>query len=483
LSVAEGEMSMSTGTMTATELGRIHVVGCGGVGMSGLAEILLRRGFPVSGSERDDRPSLARLRELGCAVSPGDDEAAVLGLGPADTVVYSTAIPDDHPELVAARRRGVRVLHRSEALAAVMAGYRSVAVTGTHGKTSTTGMVVSALRHSGVDLSFVVGGELVGHGSAAHGGSDLFVVEADESDRSFFRYTPYAAVVTNIDSDHLDTYGDLAGLNAAFRRFCGQVRPGGFVVTSADDPHCRALARHARAQGLTVCTYGRREDADLQVSGLSSSATRTRYRAQLDGAPLGEVTLPVPGAHLGLNSAAALLTAVRLGVSAEKAIEGLRAYPGVGRRFEFKGFAGGVRVYDDYAGHHTALAASLETLRQVAGRGQLIAVCQPCGTFRAQQFLAELAGALGLADQAIVMAVFERGAPNDRGRGGAELAQAVPLADGAKAFADSWSETIDEVTRRARPGDLVVTLGAAPMSRMSDEVLDALRDRKPGGGR
>ncbi|MFD2470652.1 UDP-N-acetylmuramate--L-alanine ligase [Amycolatopsis silviterrae] len=471
---------MNAGRMTAADLGRVHVVGCGGVGMSGLAEILLRRGFPVSGSERDDRPSLARLRKLGCAVSSGHDESA---LDDVDTVVYSTAIPDDHPELAAARRRGLRVLHRSEALAAVMAGYRSVAVTGTHGKTSTTGMVVSALWQSGIDLSFVVGGDLAGHGSAAHGSSDVFVAEADESDRSFLHYAPHAAVVTNIDSDHLDTYGDLAGLSAAFLQFCGQVQPGGFVVTSADDSHCRALAERARTQGLTVYTYGRHEDADLRVSGLSSSATRTRYHAHLDGTPLGEVIVPVPGAHLGLNSAAALLTTVRLGVSAEKAIEGLRAYPGVGRRFELKGFAGGVRVYDDYAGHHTALAASLRALRHVAGRGQLIAVCQPCGTFRTQHFQAELAAALGLADQAIVMEVFERTAADERGHDGAELAQAVPLATGSKAFAGSWSETIGEVTRRARPGDLVVTLGAAPMSLMADQILGALRVRKPGGVR
>ncbi|MFB9298457.1 UDP-N-acetylmuramate--L-alanine ligase [Kibdelosporangium philippinense] len=469
---------MNVRTVTAADLGRVHVVGCGGVGMSGLTEILLRRGFSVSGSERCDWPSVARLRALGCVVRSSHGESAV---DDADTVVYSTAIPDDHVELVAARRRGLRVLHRAEALAAVMTGYRSVAVTGTHGKTSTTGMLVTALRYSGIDLSFVIGGDLVGRGSAAHGRSDLFVAEADESDRSFLQYTPHAAVVTNIDSDHLDTYGDMAGLQAAFLQFCGQVQPDGFVVTSADDPHCRALTMLARTEGLTVYTYGQREDADLRVSGLSSSATRTRYRADLDGTPLGEVTVPVPGTHLGLNSAAALLTAARLGLSAEKAMEGLRTYPGVGRRFELKGVAGGVRVYDDYAGHHAALAASLRTLRHVAGSGQLIAVCQPCGTFRTQHFQAELAAALALADQAIVMEVFDRTAANERGHHGAELAQAVPLAAEAKAFTGDWSDTLGEVARRARPGDLVVTLGAAPMSVMADQVLDALRVRGPGG--
>lgn len=471
---------MNVNTLTAKDLGRVHVVGCGGVGMSGLTEILLRRGFPVSGSEWGDRPSVARLRALGCAVRSNHGESAV---DDADTVVYSTAIPDDHVELVAAKRRGLRVLHRAEALAAIMDGYRSVAVTGTHGKTSTTGMLVTALRHSGFDPSFVLGGDLIGFGSAAHGRGDLFVAEADESDRSFRHYDPRFAVVTNIDTDHLDTYGDMAGLRAAFLQFCGQVQPGGFVVTSADNPHCRALAVHARERGMTVYTYGQREDADLRVSGLSSSATRTRYHAHLDGTPLGEVTVPVPGAHLGLNSAAALLTATRLGVSAEKAMEGLGTYPGVGRRFELKGFAGGVRVYDDYAGHHTALAASLRTLRHVAGGGRLIAVCQPCGTFRTRRFRTEAAAALALADQAIVMEVFDRTAAGERGHHGAELAQAIPLAAGAKAFTGGWSETIEEVVRRARPGDLVVTLGAAPMSAMAEQVLTALRGRPAGGHR
>ncbi|REH33064.1 UDP-N-acetylmuramate--alanine ligase [Kutzneria buriramensis] len=437
----------------------MHLVGCGGVGMTGLTELLLHMGIPVSGSELRADPTLDRLRRLGGTVHTGHDASNVHG---ADTVVYSTSIPDDHAELVEARRLGLQVLHRAEALAIAMRGHEVLAVAGTHGKTSTTAMAVAAL---GFDVPFVVGGEITGIGNAGYG-DGTFVVEADESDRSFLNFSPHAAIVTNIDSDHLDTYGDMAELRDTFLEFCRRV--SGFLVTCADDPRCRDLA--ARVD-VPVHTYGLDPDADLRVTGLSSGVNGVRYRALLGGNH-HEVELPVPGNHLGLNSAAALLAAVRLGRPVDTVVAGLAEYPGVGRRFELKGIGGGVRVYDDYACHHTSMEASLRTMRDLAGDGRLLAVCQPCRTYRLRDFQDEMAAALALADQVVVTSVF---APAGPGPDGASLTRAVPLPSAAKSYVDDWSAVSDEVARRARPGDLVVTLGAPAVSAIADQILDALR--------
>src|SRR6059058_5590479 len=239
--------------LTAEDLGTVHLIGVGGVGMSGLARLLLTRGIPVSGSELRDWPQLAGLRALGGTIHMRHEPSNLDGV---DTVVYSTAIPQDHLELVEARARGLRVLHRAEALAATMAGGRAVAIAGTHGKTTTTSMTTLILQHAGLDPSFVIGGEISEVGSNAHHGSgEYFVVEADESDRSFLLYHPYVALVTNIDADHLNTYGDVAGLADAFLQFCELVPDDGFVVTCADLEPTRELARRARDKGLTVHTY------------------------------------------------------------------------------------------------------------------------------------------------------------------------------------------------------------------------------------
>lgn len=301
-----------TGTLAAEDLGTVHLIGIGGVGMSGLARLLLTRGIPVTGSELRDWPSLAGLRALGGTIHT----AHVAGnLDGVDTVVYSTAIPADHVELATARERGLRVLHRSEALAAAMTGRRTIAVAGTHGKTTTTSMITLTLQQAGEDPSFVIGGEISEVGSNAHHGTgDLFVAEADESDRSFLLYRPFVSIITNIDADHLNTYGDLAGLAAGFAEFARLTDPAGFVVTCADDPATRQLTEALRDEGRTVHTYGESADADLRLTEIAFDAHGVRYQASLDGVPLGEIVLPVPGRHLGLNSAAAVLTAVRLGL-------------------------------------------------------------------------------------------------------------------------------------------------------------------------
>src|SRR3712207_5237018 len=305
--------------------------------MSGIARILLARGVQVSGSDRRDTPTLLALRALGARVAVGHDAA---NLGDADTVVVSTAIRPDNPELATARDRGLRVLPRAVALAAVMAGRRSVAVAGTHGKTSTTSMLTVAVQACGVDPSFAIGGDLNESGSNAHAGEgDVFVAEADESDRSFLLLAPYGAIVTNVEADHLDNYGDLAAVEEAFDRFLGTVAPGGFVVLCADDPgaaRLRGVPTPARLR-----TYGTAEDADLRIVDLDVGPDATAWTAVLDGAVLGRLRIRVPGAHMALNSAAALLAGLELGLPAEGLVEGLGRFGGVHRRVGGQGGAAG----------------------------------------------------------------------------------------------------------------------------------------------
>ncbi len=460
--------------LSAEQLGRVHLIGVGGVGMSGLARLLLTRGIPTSGSELKDWPALAGLRALGGTIHMRHEASNLDGV---DTVVYSSAIPADHLELVEARARGLRILHRSQALAAAMVGRQTVAVAGTHGKTTTTSMITSILRGAGLDPSFVIGGELAELGSSAHHGTGPhFVAEADEHDRSFLNYRPNVAIITNIDADHLNTYGDLAGLAAAFLAFARLVGPDGVVVTCADDEPTRELAQRARAEGLQVQTYGEAADATLRIANLRSDAGSVTYEAYLDGEPIGEFRLPVPGRHLGLNSAAAVLTALRLGVPAPQVAQALAAFPGVRRRFELKGEAGGVRVYDEYAYHPTAMNAALRTLREVAGDSRLIVVFQPYRVYRTRDLRTEIAEALALADEAIVMEVFGPGETRGPGDGGIALTDAIDLPAEQKVFVSSWEDVAGEVVARARPGDVVVTMGAPPISLMGDELLAALRE-------
>jgi len=462
--------------VTAEDLGRVHVIGIGGVGMNGVARLLVTRGIPVSGSDMREWPALDALRALGAKVHMGHD---VSNLDGVDTVIYSTAIKDDNLELAEARRRGLRVLHRAEALVAAMNGRQAVAIAGTNGKTTTTSMMTTILQHTGADPSFVIGGELAEIGSSAHHGSGPhFVVEADESDKTFLLYSPKVAIVTNIEADHLDTYGDLAGVEAAFAEFADRVTEDGFLVVCADDPGAMRLAAYAEGKGRTVYSYGHAEGADLRFVGLKSDISGSTYQAVLDGETIGFVTIRVPGPHIALNSGAALLAAVKLGVPAVGAIEALADYRGVRRRFEHKGTVDGVRVYDEYAYHPTSMDVSLRTVREVAGDGRLIVVFQPYRLYRTIAFEAGLAAALDLADEVIVMEVFCPGEVREPGQGGAALARALTLAPENVVFESSWSAVAPEVARRAREGDLVLTMGAPPISMMGEEILTALAERQ-----
>lgn len=457
--------------VVAEDLGHVLFIGVGGVGMSGLARLYATRGIPTSGSELHDWPSLTDLAGLGVRVHREHRPENLEGV---DTVVKSTAQPDDHVELVEARRRGLRVYHRSEALAAAMTGKTSVVVAGTHGKTTTTAMITQLLIACGMDPSFVNGGESVDGKSGGHGSGDLFVIEADESDRSFLRYRPDVAILTNIDADHLNNYGSIEDLAEGFAEFLRVTTSDGVIIVCADDPRAAAVGARMADEGRNVVTYGAADGADLRVTDMVSGNDGVSYRVSRDGSDLGEFRLPVPGAHLGLNSVAAVATALHLGLDIDDIQKGLSGFSGVRRRFELTGTVSGVRVYDEYAYHPTAMTAALTTLKELAGDGRLTVVFQPYRVYRTRDFRAEIAQALSIADQVVVMEIFGPGETIEAGEGGRALLDAVEVAGDRKWFEPEWDRVPVLVKENARAGDVVVTMGAPPISMMPTDIRAAL---------
>ncbi len=459
-------------------LGRVHFVGAGGAGMSGIARILLARGLRVSGSDAKQSRELEALAVLGADVHVGHRAEQVEG---ADTVVVSTAIRDTNPEVVRARELGLRVLRRAEALAAVMADRRGIAVAGTHGKTTTTSLLTVALQHCGADPSFAIGGSLSDSGVNAHNGSgDLFVAEADESDGSFLLLSPFAAVVTNVEPDHLDHYGTTEAVEAAFADFAATVDPAGFLVTCADDPGAVRLAATARGRGMRVTTYGESPDADLRLEKLRLAGTGSAFEVVVGGRRLGPVTLQIPGRYNALNASAALAAGLGLGLPESVLREGLGGFTGTRRRFDLKGTADGVRVFDDYAHHPTELTAVLGAARQVAGTGRLVVAFQPHRYSRTATFRREFGQALALADEVVVLEVYPAGEDPIPGASGASVAAAVPLPAGHVRFEPSWSAVAAALVERARPGDVVLTLGAGDVTMIGPETVALLAERAAG---
>ncbi len=457
------------------ELGRVHLIGIGGGGMSGLARLLQARGLTVTGSDARASVSLTALRALGitCHVGHAADH-----VGDADTVVVSSAIRQDNPELVEARSRGLTVLPRTVALVSLMAGYRSVGVAGTHGKTTTTSMLTVALQHCGLDPSFAVGGNLVNSGTNAHlGTGDVFVAETDESDGSFVAFLPQVAVVTNIDFDHVDQHGDMEHYVASFDRFAARLDADGVLVVCADDPGSAALGRRAAQRGTRVRTYGMHRDANVRIEHLRPRGLGVVLRVVLDGRRLPDIALRVPGRHNAVNAAGALAAAIELGVSALEVSQGLETFRGTLRRFELKGEAGGVRVFDDYAHHPTEVRETLRTARQVVGPGRVVAIFQPHLYSRTQAFAADFADALGLADAVVVMDVFAAREDPVPGVTGALISDAVPLPATSVRFVTSWTDTPGVAASLLAPGDVALTIGAGDVTLVGPELLEVLGDR------
>ena len=474
-------MARSTSPAPEDLLARVHLVGIGGAGMSGIARILLDRGLAVSGSDAKDSPTLMTLRAQGARVAVGQDAANLdlLDGGPT-AVVVSSAIKSDNPELASARARDLAVLHRSEALAALMTGHRVACVAGTHGKTSTTSMLTVALQHCRLDPSFAIGGDLNESGADAHhGDGGIFVAEADESDGSFLAFTPSVAVVTNVEADHLDHHGTVEAYNAVFESFVDRLADGGVLVACVDDPGSAALALLAESRGIRVRRYGR---AASEVPG---AVTLTSYEpvdggglasVLLDGSPV-EVKVAVPGEHMALNALGALVAGLELGAPLDGLLEGIASFGGVRRRFEFKGRAGGVRVYDDYAHHPTEVAAQLRAARPTAQGGRLVVIFQPHLYSRTRTFATQFGTALALADEVVVLDVYGAREQPEPGVTGRLVAEAVPLPAGQVHFEPSFEKVPALVAGLAVQGDLVLTMGAGDVTMLGPELIAELDGR------
>jgi UDP-N-acetylmuramate--alanine ligase len=462
------------------DLERVHMVGIGGAGMSGIARILLDRGGQVSGSDAKESRGVAALRARGATIRIGHDASALDELPGGPTVVVSThaAIPKDNPELVEARRRGIPVIMRPVVLAKLMTGYTTVLVTGTHGKTTTTSMIVVALQRSGFDPSFAVGGDLGQAGTNAHHGSGThFVAEADESDGSLLEYAPDVAVVTNVEADHLDFFGTEQAYAAIFDEFAGRLRPGGALVVCTDDPGAAALAERSAERGVRVLRYGSGEDAklagallDWEQQGTGGVAT---VRLASDGIERG-VRLAVPGRHMALNALGATLAAVAAGADVDAVLEGLAGFEGTRRRFESVGTAAGVRVFDDYAHHPTEVKVNLEALRAVAGEGRSVVVFQPHLYSRTETFAREFGAALSHADVVFVLDVYAAREQPIAGVSGASVAEHVTV---PVHYVPDFSAVAGRVASTVRPGDVVVTMGAGDVTMLGQEILSAVQDR------
>ncbi len=454
-------------------LGRVHFVGIGGSGMSGIARMMHARGMAVTGSDRSESAAVKTLRELGIEVHIGHDARHV---GDADTLVVTGALWLDNPEYQEALRRGLPVLHRANALAWLVRDERLIAVAGAHGKSTTTAMLVTALRSLDRDPSFVNGAVIQAAGtSAAWGEGDLFVVEADESDGSFLMYDTSIGIVTNIDTDHLDHYGSTDALADAFVEFSARVRE--FVVLSADDEGT-VRVRERLDGSVRVLTFGEAPDADVRLVAVSHEGP-VAYTVQVGGVHY-DGALGVPGRHNALNAAGVVAMLVGLGVEPAAAVGALDGFSGTHRRFESHGLADGVRLYDDYAHHPTEVAAALQTARSVAGNGRVIAIHQPHLYSRTQAMAAEFAAVYERdADHTVVLDVH--GAREDPIPGVTGALVVDRFADSAKVdYRPEWTEAAHRIAEIARPGDIVMTLSCGDVYRIIPLVREALDHRATG---
>ncbi len=453
---------------TATGSPRIHLVGVGGAGMSGIARILLQRGGEVTGSDLRDGRALDELRMLGARIDIGHDEAHVQG---ADIVVMSTAVPPDNREIAAARAAGQLVLRRAEMLARLMEDQTAVLISGTHGKTTTTSMTVVALQAAGRDPSFAIGGSLNESGTNAHAGGDpLFIAEADESDRSFLVYRPDIAVVTNLEHDHPDEFRDLDAVMQAFRGFTERRAIGAPTLLCADDAGARALAEIIAEP---VVLFGTDARADIRTL-VGDDGHHVLRRG---GEDIASFSLAVPGRHNVLNATAALATCVLLDVDPAEAAPGLKRFRGAARRFQRLGEAAGVVVVDDYAHHPTELRATLAAARG-STTGRIVLVVQPHRYSRTQVFGEELGRAAAAADVVVVTDVYGSGESPIPGVSGRTVAAAATAAGANAHDVPHLADVVDTLVGLVGPGDLVLTTGAGDVT----QVGPALLQRLGGGG-
>ena len=455
------------------QLDRIHFVGIGGIGMCGIAELLLRRGHGVSGSDLADGPTLVPLRRLGATITIGHDAAAV---GQADLVVASSAIRATNPELQEAVRLGIPVVPRAEMLAELMRLQDGIAVAGTHGKTTTTSLIAHLLDAGGLDPTVVVGGRVMGTGApertgARLGQGQLMVAEADESDGSFLRLAPVIAVITNVEPEHLDHYGSSEALDAAFIEFANRLPFWGRAVLAVDDPGVQRLLPSITRRRTT---YGLSAQADWRALDVETSAGGMQFAVARIGGRLGEVRRPLPGAHNVLHARAALAVADEAGVPFSRAAGALAEFGGVERRFETKGRSRGVWVVDDYGHHPTEVRATLAAARG-AHAGRIVVVFQPHRYSRTRDHFDDFAAAFHEADVLVLTEIYAAGEDKIPGLDSSALCEAIRGRGHRDVrFVGDLERVPTAIAPELRDGDLVLTLGAGSINRVGNEILAAL---------
>ncbi|GAA4041752.1 UDP-N-acetylmuramate--L-alanine ligase [Streptomyces shaanxiensis] len=450
---------------------RPHFIGIGGAGMSGIAKILAQRGAAVAGSDAKESGTAEALRALGVTVHIG--HAAEHLADDASCVVVSSAIRQDNPELARAAELGIPVVHRADALAALMDGLRPIAVAGTHGKTTTTSMLAVSLTELGLKPSYAIGGDLDAPGSnALHGDGDIFVAEADESDRSFHKYAPEVAIVLNVELDHHANYASMDEIYESFVTFADRIVDGGTLVISADQDGARELTRRVSGTVRTV-TYGEAEDADVRVLSVLAQGLKSQVTVLLDGQ---EITfgVSVPGRHYALNAVAALAAGAALGIPAAELAPALAAYTGVKRRLQLKGEAAGVQVIDSYAHHPTEMTADLEAMRAAAGDARILVAYQPHLFSRTQELGKEMGEALALADSSLVLDIYPAREDPIPGVTSDLIIEAARVAGAEVTAVHDKSEVPALVAGMAKPGDLVLTMGAGDVTDLGPLILDRL---------
>jgi UDP-N-acetylmuramate--alanine ligase len=448
---------------------KIHFIGIGGSGMSGLARIALTDGIQVSGSDAKDSSVLTALRALGATVYSNHAQENVAD---ADVVIYSTAISASNPEMAYAVQRSIPILTRAQALALLMRGSKSIAVAGTHGKTTTSSMMTVALQGCGVDPSFAIGGTLMASGSNAHRGTgDYFVAEADESDGSFIEYKPLAAIVTNIEHDHVDFFETADQVTAVFEKFASTISPEGFLIYCADDAGSAKLG--VQEASYSRISYGVLESADLRVDQISLLPMGSTSRILWKGRAVGTLELQVPGHHNVLNAAACLAMGLALGLPAHQLLEGLHSFRGAGRRFELKATEHGIRIIDDYGHHPTEIKVTLDAARRYAGDGRLLVVFQPHRYSRTQAFLDDFATTLDLADDVTLLEIYAASEKPIPGISSELIAEKMKHGH----FIPNFVSASERVIEMAKPGDVIITLGAGDVNSLAPIIAEGLQKR------
>ncbi|MFF8898935.1 UDP-N-acetylmuramate--L-alanine ligase [Streptomyces lydicus] len=453
---------------------RPHFIGIGGAGMSGIAKILAQRGAQVAGSDAKDSATAEALRALGVTVHLG--HAAGHLAADATSVVVSSAIRPDNPELAAAQERGIPVVHRSDALASLMDGLRPIAVAGTHGKTTTTSMLAVSLGALGLKPSYAIGGDLDAPGSnAEHGAGDIFVAEADESDRSFHKYAPEVAIILNVELDHHANYASMDEIYESFETFVGRIRPGGTLVISADHAGARELTeRIAGRHDIEVVTYGEAKDADVRILKVNPRGLTSDVTVTLTSGKILTFTVSVPGRHYASNAVAALAAGVALDLPPHNLASALGKYTGVKRRLQLKGEAAGVQVIDSYAHHPTEMTADLEAIRGAAEDARVLVVFQPHLFSRTQELGAEMGQALALADASVVLDIYPAREDPIPGVTSELIIDAARAAGATVTAVSDQARVPDVIAGMAGPGDLVLTMGAGDVTDLGPAILTRL---------